>query len=232
MFCGAPGWLWAAQAPVAYEAVYELRQNGLLIGQTNQRLQYLPDGRLLLVSRSSAVGLARLFRPDVITESSWWNLVEGRPQPQAYRYEHTGSDKDRNVALDFDWQQKRVHNHVRGSHWQMEIPKGTLDKQLTSITLMMDAADGAEVYRYPVADGGRLKTYEFERDGKAELALPGGRFQTEMFIRRKQGSERVTRVWLAPSLRHLPVQIERERNGKTFVMQLIGLPQPPLPGAP
>ncbi len=101
----------------------------------------------------------------------------------------------------------------------MRVPDDALDKHSLVLAVSADLRDGRLASSYPVADGGRLKTYTFERLGDERLVTPLGVHDTIKLRRERPGGRPATLFWHAPALDHLPVRIER-RDGEGRVLRM------------
>jgi hypothetical protein len=206
----------AAAPPERFSASYEFRHKGLLLARMERTLKPGGDGTFVLESRSTPAGIFAAMLRDRIRESSVWEYADGRPRPLKYQYHHTGRGEGRHVTLDFNWQKGTVITSVNNSPWSMKVPADVQDKLLYQFTLMLDAADPQASLEYPVADGGELKTYRFERLGEERLKTALGRLQT-VKLRRVGGKTRTT-VWCAPAYGFMPVRLEQDKDGRVLVV--------------
>lgn len=212
-------WLPAAIAapPLqAFTASYEFRHNGLLLAKMDRKLRPGENGTYILESKAAPAGILSALIRDRVVESSVWEYANNRPRPIKYQYHHTGRGEDRHVILDFNWQKGTVINSINNSPWTMKVPQAVQDKLLYQYSLMMDMATPGAPLEYPVADGGGLKDYRFERLGEESLETPLGRLKTVKL--RRIGDKRNTTLWCAPAYGFLPVRIEQRKDGRVLVM--------------
>ncbi len=206
----------ASGLPERFDASFVLSADGIEVGQTRWLLEPAGDGRYLYRSHSETVGIAKLMRHERIEERSEWRFDDtGRVQPLHYAYSRSGDRRARNVSVEFDWDDGRVLNTLNGHTWSMELKRGTLDKLVYLLALMHDLSEGARATRYAIADGGRLKQYQLVVVGEERIDTVLGPLEALVVERRRDGEEEgTTRVWCAPALRFLPVQVEhREEDG-------------------
>lgn len=213
----------AASAPLLpeFEAHYSAYKGSLRIAESVVRLQR-EDSRFVYSSVTAPVGLLAMFRRDEVSERSVWRPHAGGIRPLEYQYTHKRSDKDRDVGLRFDWQQREVANTAKGHTWTMDIPEGTLDKFSVQLAVMLDLRTNGKALRYPVADGGKLKQYRFRRMGTERVQTKAGTFEAVKLQRlRRQDNDRETFIWCAPSLQYLTVRMEHvEEDGSEFYLEL------------
>ena len=213
----------AASAPLLpeFEAHYSAYKGSLRIAESVVRLQR-QDSRFVYSSVTVPVGLLAMFRRDQVSERSIWRPHAGGIRPLEYHYTHKRSEKDRDVGLRFDWQQREVANTAQGHTWTMDIPEGTLDKFSVQLAVMLDLQANHNPLRYQVADGGKLKQYRFRRLGTERVRTKAGEFEAVKLQRlRRQDNDRETFFWCAPSLKYLIVRMQHvEEDGSEFHMEL------------
>jgi hypothetical protein len=143
-------------------------------------------------------------------------------QPLDYRYHKEVLGKKRDARLHFDWEQGKVTNQVQNKPWDMSVDHGTLDKLNYQLQLRRDLSEGRTKLRYPVADGGIMKTYDFSILGEEKVQTPMGEY-TAVKVRRERGpdSKRETLIWFAKELDYLIVKLKQvEKNGKSYMLLL------------
>lgn len=201
-----------------FSAHYELRRNGLFLGEMSRQLMAV-DGDMRFISSSRTRGLIAWLFPDRIEEETRWHYVAGRPRPELYRYEHRGRSKHRLVEIHFDWKRHVAVHTVNGEPWKLRITDDVQDKLVYQLTLMLDLAAGVEEPRYAIADGGKLKDYHFKRVGREILETPLGRLETIRIIR--LDDKRGTTIWCAPTYGYLPVRIaQTDTDGSHLVLDI------------
>lgn len=197
-----------------FEARYALRYDGYQVGEATYRLsRQANDYRY--ESASKPTGITAWFRKDRVREHSQWQWQDPLIRPLRYVYERSGGRKERRAELEFDWPRGQVENRVEGQPWQMDIPRGTLDKLVVTLAMMKDLERGKKSMEYSVADGGILKTYRFQVVGEEVVDTPAGRFNSIKLERLREDNKRYTALWCAPSLHYLPVRIEQQEKDES-----------------
>ena len=210
----------ASQPLPSFSATYEVRRNGLKIGEVELNYRQPGDGSYSYQSETRPTGLAAVLFDEVVLESSSGIIDHGRLKPLRYEYRRPRSNKNRDISLVFDWANKRAAVTAKGERWNMDLPEGTLDKFAQQIVLMQELEDGVDKHFYQVADGGRLKTYGYTDGGEERIETPLGTFDTVRMLRSKQGGPPRLTLWCAPVLRHLPVRAGRDQEEGSFEMEL------------
>jgi hypothetical protein len=219
--------------PAEFNVNYDVYRSGIKIARMQRHFSRLDDGNLQYRSETNVTGLASIFRNDRIIEASTWQLNDGKIVPKLYEYQHTGTKRQRNVTVTFDWEQNEITNSVNGSTWKMPTTDGMLDKLLYQFSIMLDLQAGKSSLIYTIADGGTEKTYLFELLGEEVIDTPLGDLHTIKLIRRRADdrNNRQSIFWSAPALGYLPVKLEDvDDDEKTIVIinSLSGLGTPAL----
>lgn len=210
-----------AREPSLFRAVYKADYKGLPISAKGVReLSKTEDGSYLLSSKATA-----LFA--TITESTEFEIDGHQVRPIEYQYHRKGIGKKREAILNFDWDAKTVLNNVQNKPWTMDVPLGAMDKLLYQFKLREDllAAHQAEQpwpsLTYVIADGGRLKNYEFEVIGEEQIDTPIGPLNTIKATRVRDNRNRQSTFWLALDYDFLLVKFQQiEEDGDGFELLL------------
>ncbi|MFV8783275.1 DUF3108 domain-containing protein [Microbulbifer sp. SA54] len=160
-----------------------------------------------------------------IEEYSRFAQQAGRLVPLHYDYKKTGLGKDRHTALSFESTQRRVINVYDKDHTIESAPKDIQDKISYQLQLALDVAAGKKELKYDVADGKKIRHYEFRVTGTEKIDTPMGSVETIKVQRvRAQDSERVTNIWFAPQWNYALVKLQQqEDNGKSYQITLTKL---------
>ncbi len=201
---------------------YKISAAGMSIGETTRSLTLNPGKLHIFESITRPIGIGRILASGQVVERSEWQFKDGKLLPIKYTYFDSSSDKDRNVNIQFNWDNKTITNIINGEPWKMTLEDDTQDKLLYQVRLMHDLSMGIKTLNYPVADGGKLKYYNLEIIGNEAIKTDFGKFDT-LRIRRIH-SKRVTTFWCAKSLNYLPVRIEqRYDNNPAVTATLVSL---------
>jgi hypothetical protein len=197
--------------------------SGIDVAQTRWTIRALDGGGFVYESHTRTVGVISMMREDSILERSEWRPVDDALQPFEYHYDRRRGDRRREVSVHFDWPAGKVRNTANGQEWEMPVPAGTLDKLSYLLVMMRDLGLGKRDLRYPIADGGTLKTYRWRVVGEEEVETSRGRLATLKVqrIRLPEERDRDTVLWCAEALGFLPVRIEhREVDGTLIELSL------------
>lgn len=208
-----------------FHAEYIVDRNGNTVAQASTSL--IPDGKNRWVFTNSVkpIGWIASILSTSFEEQSTWMWTNGI-KALSYRYDR--SDKEKHVSLIFDWQQMRVTNIIDGDSWRMKIPHATQDKASIYLALSAHMSVSETNTSFPVADGGKLKTYDFKIIGEGTINTPLGKINTINISKNKRGrkKQRKTTLWLAPDFGYLLVRMEKtDKDGNIITMKIQSLNQ-------
>jgi hypothetical protein len=213
----------SADTPKPFVATYQANYSGIKVTAT--RSLKLLDTQLMELRFEARSWLANIqeysqfnWRNDINKNSTGNNHLT----PQHYNYQRKGLGKDRHANLTFDWPNKKVTNDVQGKRWSMALPELAMDKLGYQLQLRHDLINQQPLTAYKIADGGRLKTYKFERISNEVLNTPLGKINTTKIRRVREDSERTTQIWFANDWDYLIVKLQQtEKDGKQYEINLI-----------
>jgi hypothetical protein len=204
-----------AQEPLkAFSATYDVVYRGMSAGGTTLELSAEGGDRWRYVSRMNARGVFKLALSGEVRQTSQFTLVNGTPRPIRYVADDGTEDITRDIRLDFDWRAGRVRGTAEAEAVDLPTRDGLQDAMSVQVALMRALEAGQSPQRFFLIDKDEIKEYLYEPGGPARLRTVLGELDTVVWASRRPGSDRLTRVWYAPSLGHVPVQAERRRGGK------------------
>jgi len=201
-------------APADFVAKFAIEWHGIVAGYTTLELSHTAPNAYTYRSRNTARGLFRLAFPDVISQTSTFAIVNGEVRPSSYQADDGKAEAGKSVTLHFDWQGKRVTGVSANKPVDLPLESGTQDSLSVQIELMRELASGRSPTGFWLIDDDEMKQYSYVREGMERLDTPLGRLATVRYRSEHAGSNRVTRLWLAPALGYLPIRAERSRAGK------------------
>ncbi|BBB30075.1 DUF3108 domain-containing protein [Neptunomonas japonica] len=201
-----------------FTAVYSSQWNAgiALKGEVERSLSSTPDGQWLFRTYASALIAS-------IDEKSTVVFNNSEVTPQKYHYKKLVLGKKREAKLAFDWANMSVKNDVDDKPWKMDIPAKAQDKLSYQLQMRLDLKAGKKgPFSYKIADGGRLKEYDFKIIGEEKIQSPLGEFDTiKVEMDRGPKAARKTYIWYAPKLDYMIIKLKQiEGDGKTYALQL------------
>ena len=203
-----------APAPVQHSAlpgkgrvryVVTRGEGGFVVGQTVHTWEH--DGLAYKAqSVAETTGLAALFKPVRVVQSSEGELTAEGLKPHEFRHQRVaGLD-----TASFDWARRIVAYGGR----EESIAPGTQDMLSLYYQLVLLAPQSGAL-NVPIATGRKLENFRIEVLGEETVALPAGE-RRAMRLRTRSGNDSID-LWIAPDMRGLPVKIRiTDRKGEIF----------------
>jgi len=212
----------AAQAPTdrfeagvqPFTANYEVVFRGFNAGTSSLELVRENGDRWRYVSRNHARGLFRIALPGEIRQTSVLTIDESGVRPLRYAADDGTDSTTRDIRLEFDWPAGRVRGVAEQNPVDLPIAAGLQDGMSVQLALMRALARGESPTGYSLIDKDEIKEYRYDFEGQTRLQTVAGELDVVIWASRRPNSNRITRVWYAPTLGYLPVQAER-RKGDT-----------------
>jgi len=184
-------------------------EGGFVIGHAIHSWEH--DGfRYTLKSLTETTGLAAVFRPAQVFQSSQGQVTDEGLRPREFRHERAGNIDTAN----FDW----LNRFVAYAGRRDAIVGGTQD-MLSMYYQIVLLAPKSGVLEMPIATGRKLETYRLEVIGEENLVLRGVERRV-LRIRTRSGNDMIE-LWLrideGAAARGLPLKIRfTDRKGEVF----------------
>jgi hypothetical protein len=184
---------------------------GFVIGQSLHRWSH--DGKTYTLNNvTETTGLAALFRPVQVTQSSVGEISEEGLRPREFR---TGKNGIAGDAASFEWTPMRLML-TAGNPREVALRPGAQD--MLSMFYQLSARYPSmprEVNEVMVATGRKFERYTFEVLREEMLQTGRGELRT-LHLRTAAGVEAID-IWSGLDLRGLPVKIRyTDRQGESF----------------
>jgi hypothetical protein len=218
--------------PAPFVATYQVAWHGITAGDSTLTLAAAPtqaSGTFTYSSNIKAHGIFRLVFPDALVQTSTFTLADGHIVP--LHYQETGQARDHrdDVDLTFDASSRRVHGTSETHSVDQPLDTGVQDPMSVQIELMRQLQAGLTPTQFKLFDKDEAKEYFYTRERTEVLNTPLGTLDTVVYRSDRPGSDRVTRLWLAPKLDYLPLQAARSRNGSVDLSMRITAVTHPTP---
>jgi hypothetical protein len=215
--------------PAPFVATYQVAWHGITAGESTLTLAAQAPDTFTYSSNIKAHGIFRLVFPDALIQSSTFTLADGHIVP--LHYQETGQARDHrdDVDLTFDPTTGRVHGTSETHAVDAPLDTGIQDPMSVQIELMRQLQVGLAPTQFKLFDKDQAKEYFYTRERSEILKTPLGDLETVVYRSDRPGSDRVTRLWLAPTLNYLPLQAARSRNGSVDLSMRITAVTHPTP---
>ncbi len=216
-----------AHALPDFEAEYTVSSRSMAVAQLHQQL--VTDGNnniRTMISKTKPLGLAKMFGPTLIQETSTWYQTGDQIKSFNYAYDRTGGRKEKHITTVFDWSTNQIDIDYKGRSFQLPLSPDTFDKLSYQHALINDLIADKKELHYRVVDKYRIKEYTLVRQGTETITTPFGKFEALKLIRQRiktdnDKPERQTTLWCAPSLGYLPIKLEHiEKDGAKYTALL------------
>jgi len=208
--------------PAPFSATYSARYRGFRMGNLRYALRSPEPGKFIYESRAEPRLIARLFVSDDAIERSVMHIDAAGVRPLQWFREDGKSGEKEDGVLTFDWEDGRVRGTVEEDPVDLPTEPGLQDSLSFLIAIQTALLRGHEPETFAMVDGDRIKHYHNTRLGMDKIKTEAGAFSAVIFEISRPGSDRVSRVWYAPSLDYLPIRAEQERDGRVeSVLELI-----------
>jgi hypothetical protein len=210
-----------------FTAIYQVERESTPLGRARFTLSPQGENCYLYQGIAKPEGLAALIAGETV-EQSHFCIAGGKIRPVTYRTSEDGGKGD-NYTLTFDWINRLVRISDAASRKLPAEGVDPLSLQIAVRKILSDA--GSTLPTGPmelvVIEDDKEKTYTFRIVGREELKTPIGNFNA-VRVDRVDDPKRQLRMWLAPSLDYLPVQVEQQRRkGAVMRLRIETLPDSP-----
>ena len=214
--------------PAPFIATYQVAWHGITAGASTLTLVAQTPGTFTYSSNIKAHGLFRLVFPDALIQSSTFTLADGHVVPLHYQESGMARDHGDVVDLSFDRATGRVHGTAQTHAVDQPLDAGVQDPMSVQIELMRQLQAGLAPSQFKLFDKNEAKEYFYTRERTEVLKTPLGALETVVYRSDRPGSDRVTRLWLAPGLNYMPLQASRSRDGSVDLsMRITAVRYPP-----
>jgi hypothetical protein len=211
-----------AAEPQPFDVRFSVEWKGMNAGSSSLTLRRTGPRSFRYESRNTARGLFQLAFPGDITQTSEFELdAQDRPRPLRYLGDDGSREGRKDVALIFDWEKGRVSGMAEQQPVDLALQAGVQDPMTVQIAVMLELAAGRKPERYFLMDKDEVKEYVYTCEGSVRIRTALGELETIVCSSSRPGSNRITRVWYAPSLGYAPVRAQRVRGGKTEITMLL-----------
>ena len=213
--------------PAPFAATYQVAWHGITAGESALTLATATPGAYRYSSNIKAHGIFRLVFPDALIQSSTFTFVDGHVVPLHYQESGQARDHSEDVDLTFDRSSERVRGTADTRPVDQGFDPGIQDPLSVQIELMQQLQAGLAPTQVKLFDKDQAKEYFYTRERTEVLTTPLGALDTVVYRSDRPGSDRVTRLWLAPTLNYLPLRAERARKGSVDLsMRITALTRP------
>ena len=202
-----------------YTARYQVSYRGLSGGQIEASFKPGPvPGQWLYETRAFPNIFGRLAVSPAARERSTMTLSAAGVQPLAFEFNDGSADTVKDVKHTFDWAALSVTGEAEGKPFTLDVTPGTQNTASVQAAMMIERLNGRTPTGFRILTGHDLRDYRYWMEGVQQVVTPYGQVSAEVWASQRVGSNRVSKMWHAPSLGYVPVQAIQYRKGTPEVM--------------
>ncbi len=208
-----------------YTAKYQVSYRGLGGGEIEASFQRLDGGEVWQYqTRAFPNFLGRIAVSPQARETGTMRISGTGVRPLSFSFDDGSRDSNKDVRLDYDWSSARVTGTVEGNPVAIDLLPGTQDTASVQAAMIQERLAGRRPGSFRIITSGKLREYRYWMEGTQQVVTPFGQVEAEVWANQREGSNRVSKVWHAPSLGYVPVQAIQYRKGTPEVqMKLVTL---------
>jgi Protein of unknown function (DUF3108) len=183
---------------------------GFVVGQSVH--EWTHDGKRYSISSvSETTGIAAIFKPAKVTQTSEGGFLNGELKPDDFRFDKGENDI---VSASFDWNA----NQVTLDNGQVIPVTDGAEDFLSMFYQLSQVPQKTGSFVMAVATGRKVERYVFEWLGEEELTLSMGRFRAwHVRVRAESGGKDTIEIWLGRDVAGLPIKVRNiDRKGEMF----------------
>ncbi|HEU5468684.1 MAG TPA: DUF3108 domain-containing protein, partial [Steroidobacteraceae bacterium] len=213
LMASAPAAAAAEGALAPFVAEYDVRYGRMAVGSSRTELRET-DGHWTMESTSTASGLARMIAPAMLKQRSEFDLMADGPRPRRYTFDDGTARTGRDVTLEFDWRGGRVRGTAEDEPVDLATVPGLQDAASMQALVLARLRAGEEPGTIPMIEKDKVKHYRYTLLRRETLKTAIGELETVVYRSARDGSERETFTWHAPTLGFVAVQAEQRIGSK------------------
>jgi hypothetical protein len=206
-----------------FAAHYTADWHGINVGTSDLQLKHdTAPGSYIYTWTVTARGVFRIIYANDVIQKSWFTIADDHVRPEKYRAE----DGTSTATVDFDWAAGQAQGETEKKPINLKLGAGTEDIMSIQIEVMLDLKNGNLPKTVHILDRDAIKEFLYTVEGSARIRTALGELDSLIVSSRRNGNDRVLRMWFAPSLGYVPVLAERSRGDKVeFTMKIKTLNQ-------
>jgi hypothetical protein len=218
-----------ANAPALrpFTARYEARYYGVSGGTIELTLHKgAQPNEYVYESRAKPGFIASFLISEAARESSTMTADANGVRPIKFVADDGKKSTTQDSLYQFDWSEKKLVGHTGAIELNQELPEHMHDHLSVQIAVIWALQQNLELGEFTLVDGGKIKRYQYTKDGTAALAYKGRQLETTIVRSARADSTggRINRYWHAAEFGNIPIRAERSRDGKVdLVLELIEL---------
>ncbi|MBB6091417.1 hypothetical protein HNQ60_000263 [Povalibacter uvarum] len=214
-----------ATLPKPFVATYAVTFRGLNAGTL--RMEFRQDSspqRYVLETRASPSALASFVVSSAAFERTILEVTPDGLRPVQWELDDGKSGNKGDGQLTFNWTDLTVSGSYEGQPVKLALEPGMQDRLSIQLGAMTSLLQGHEPGTIAMVNGDNIRHYTYTRGKTETVQSKLGALDTVVYESTRPNSNRISRVWHAPSLEFIAARAEQIRKGKVeTVMTLVEL---------
>ena len=210
---------WPRQGRIRFAVTRGEGGQATLVGQSTHSWRH-DGGTYALQTVTETVGLAALFRPVRVVQTSEGLLGADGIVPQEFRVERSGRTAER---ARFDWEGMKLTLYS-GERMRREAALAAGAQDILSQIYQIGLVDAASRVELMIATGKRFGRYAYEAVGEENIETRFGALRTWHLKTPALPGEQAMELWLAPDHHNLPLRIRfTDRKGDVYEQNAVDI---------
>jgi len=205
--------------PPDHTSIYTIEKYGTTVGETSNQLS-TQDTAITYISASTATGLASFLVKDDLTETSILNGSSGigAGQLRQLSYElFRGMKHKKNQQIAFNWNTDgsvKIDSTYKNRTYNFTSEQNVWSRQLLPLLMSNDLQLNSQITgnHFYIVDRGSLQKYIYTLENTEDIKFSGRIYPCLKFRIYKEGSNRMSYVWLSSQHYYLPLKIEQYKD--------------------
>ena len=208
---------------IVYAVKYSIGKGKMTLAMSRE-----DSGTYQLDSKVVAEGLAKVVMSDPASQQATFIINDGAVQAMGYSLSDGTSDNEHGARIEYDWgaSEANLYSKEDGDS-VLPLAPGTMDDVVMQAAAALEAKRGNKEFSFLELEPGKdLRKHNFKFVGEESLKTKIGDVNTVKYSQNREGSSRTTYIWFSKDHDYVPVELMREKKGKTiFTSKLISLEQ-------
>jgi len=214
--------------PANHQSIYRIEKYASHVGDMKNELLY-QNGTINYTSIATATGFAAIFLKANPTETSILNWPEKsistEPKQSSYQYfQEKKHKKNQQILFNYSKSTKTLINGTyKFKPYTLETQQLTWSRQVIPLLMSNDLQQDPSINSnsYFIADKGHIRKYTYTLETTENIEFGNKQIPVLKFKITKEGSRRMSYVWLSKEHFYLPLKIEQYKDNKLNVRMLL-----------
>jgi len=197
----------ASEEHAIFEAVYDAKIK-IVSGQVRLATHENDGGDYTFEYSVVPGALIKMLTSGELSETTQFDVVDGRPRTLDYTLINTVGSKPRNAHVTFNWDSDSVTGNYKDRKIDIAIPENAVDRAMLQLLLMADLRNDNLQDEYAIYDKDEFVPVFVERIGEETIKTDLGTYTTVKLRHKSEDGSSESVLWCAEELGYLPVIIQ------------------------